>query len=231
MKVTINFLQKVQIILLILSVFSCSPYRENIPPDTSYFPLAVGNESVFEAERTSYSLREIPTTKIFTLRQTITNSFPDINGNLVYKTEFAGNTGQNPWKQDSVSILWRSVDKAYIQENGQTIVKMIFPLAEGTAWNGNEYNALPETIFRCTAKGKPFTIGSVVYPNTVTITRQDDSTLLSRNKYKEIYAAEIGLIRTEKVFVKYCNTPDCIGKGIINSGYKEISVLKTYIKK
>ncbi|MCE7039849.1 hypothetical protein [Dyadobacter sp. CY312] len=231
MKVTIKFLQKVQIALLILFVFSCSSDQENAPPDTSYFPLAVGSESVFEVERINYSLSETPTNKKINLRQTITNSFTDLNGNLAYKIEFEVNTRQNQWRQDSVSILWRGLDKAYIQENGQTVVKMIFPLADGTAWNGNDYNTLPETIFRCTAKNKPLTIGSIHYPNTVTIIRQDDSTLLSRNKYIEMYAAEIGLISTEKVFVKYCNTPDCIGKGIINSGYKEISVLKTYIKK
>ena len=108
--------------------------------------------------------------------------------------------------------------------------KLIFPLANETAWNGNSYNAMPEKMFRVKNLGRPFQAGNFIFPETVMIIRQDDSTLLSKNKYTEIYAKNVGLIRTEKIFVQYCNTPDCVGKGIINSGRKEISVIKKFGK-
>ena len=87
-----------------------------------------------------------------------------------------------------------------------------------------------EKIFRVKDLGMPFKDGKNTFLKTVTIIRQDDSTLLSKNKYMEIYAANVGLIRTEKIFVQYCSTPDCIGKGIIESGWKEISVINKYGK-
>lgn len=67
--------------------------------------------------------------------------------------------------------------------------------------------------------GMAYTIDNVVYPYMLAIIRQDGSTLLSRNKYIEIYTTEIGLIRKEKVFLKYCNTPDCIERSKIVSGF------------
>ena len=231
MNVTIRFLAKIQVSILMFLLFSCSSDREKTLPDTLYFPIEAGSVSEFGVERTTYSTMQSPALRQFTTRHTIVDSFSNIDGNPVYKIDYASKVRENEWKQDSASILWRTIDKTCVQENGQTVVKILFPLSEGMVWNGNDYNTLPEAIFRCADKGKPSQIGQVLYPKTVKIIRQDDSTLLSRNKYIEIYAPEIGLISTEKVFVKYCNTPDCIGKGIINSGYKEISVLKTLTKK
>lgn len=198
--------------------------------DGAYFPIDSGSISEFDIEKTVYSVGENPKTITYKLRHTIANSFINIDGTKVHKLVYAGLGKSNDWHQDSITILWKTIDKVMMHETGQPVVQLLFPLYGGSTWNGNLYNATSEAKFTCLSKGSSYTMGGIVYPNTVTIIRQDDSTLLSRNKYIEIYGAEIGLIRKEKVFLKYCNTPDCIGKGKIVSGFKEISVLKTYSK-
>jgi hypothetical protein len=232
MNLIVRFLSKYHVVLLMLMSLSCSPDKEKLlPNDDSYFPLEVGNVWEFDVDRTTYSLGENPTTGHYTTRHTITDTFINPDRNTIFKIAFERKIESNNWRLDSVGIVWRSLDKAFVQENGQTIVKMRFPLSEGMAWNGNDYNASPEIMFGCKIKDKPARSGSVFYPYTTMIVRRDDSTLLSRNKHTELYASDIGLVGTEKVFVKYCNTPECIGKRIINSGYKEISVLKTFSTK
>lgn len=205
---------------------SCS--KDNLPLsfDTSYFPLGIGQSTQFDVERTDYSLSSpLKITNITTL-QIISGSFKDINDQLIFNTTHFVQINNSEWNLDSTNTAWRTLDKAMSQENGQTLINMIFPVANGVIWNGNLFNANGEEMFRMINIGKPYQTETTLFTNTITIIRQDDSTLLSRNKYIEIYAKDVGLIRKEKIFLKYCNTPDCVGKGIINSGWTEFSSIK-----
>ena len=221
-------LRRISFLLLFIATFSCSKEKIASQSDGDYLPLIPGNFSEFDVEKTKFTLSALPEIQQFTIRQVIADSFRDVSNQLVYKSEYYSLDNKSAWKMDSIVPVWRTFDKTMCQENGQVIVKMIFPLANEMVWNGNWYNAMSEKMFRVKDLGKPFNAGNIVFPKTVTIIRQDDSTLLSKNKYIEIYAMNVGLIFTEKIFVQYCNTPDCIGKGIINSGWKEISVIKKY---
>ena len=223
-------LWRISFLLIFIAILSCSKERITTQSDGDYLPLIPGNFSEFDVERTKFTLSALPENQQFTIRQVIADSFRDLNNQLVYKSEYYSLDSKSAWKIDSIAPVWRTFDKAMCQENGQVIVKMIFPLANEMVWNGNWYNAMSEKMFRIKDLGKPFQAGNTVFPKTVTIIRQDDSTLLSKNKYVEIYAMNVGLIFTEKLVVQYCNTPDCVGKGIINSGWKEISVIKKYGK-
>lgn len=223
---------KLNFILHFLTWGSCSCSEQNIklPDDSVYIPLRIGQYSEFEVKRTSYSLSALPEVQQFSTRQIISDSFRDINNQLVHKMDYLARNDQMEWKLDSTSTIWRTMDKTISKENGQIIVNMIYPITDQLLWNGNMFNVGGKVMFKVTDKGKAFKNGLTIFPNTVTIVRQDDSTLLSRNRYIEIYAPEIGLIRKEKIFLQYCNTPDCVGKGIINSGWTEFSMIKNYGK-
>ena len=210
--------------------FGCSKDNITSQPEDAYIPLISGNFAEFEVERTKFTLSALPEIQKLRTRQIIADSFRDVSNHLVYKSEYYVLDTKSAWKIDSIIPVWRTLDKTMCQENGQAIVKLVHPLANEVAWNGNLYNAMNEKVFHVKDLGKPFQIAAMTFPNTVTIIRQDDSTLLSKNKYIEIYAMNVGLIRTEKIFVQYCGTPDCIGKGIINSGWKEVSTIIKYGK-
>ena len=216
----------IQISFLFLVIISCS--KDNLLPnsDAAYFPLSVGRSDRFDIERTYYSLTSLPETHHFTTRRIISGTFKDINGQLVFQTMYYIEGSKSELKLDSVATCWQTPDKALSQENGQTIINMVFPLADKLMWNGNLFNSEGEVTFKVVHVGKPYQIGTALFPNTIEIIRQDDSTLLSRNKYIEIYAKDVGLIRREKIILQYCNTPDCLGKGIVNSGWTELSLIK-----
>jgi len=222
---------RILLCFLLLTIISCSKDKLlESDPDAAYFPLSNGQFSDFDVKRTNYPILSLPEKQHFTTRQTISDSFRDLNDNLVFKKNYFVQNNKSEWKSDSSATVWHLPDKAMSQENGRTIVNQIYPLSNGLLWNGNLYNTDSEEMFRATDIGKPFQTETRLFPKTVTIIRHDDSTLLSRMKYIEIYALNVGLIRKEKIFLKYCNTPDCLGKGIINSGWAELSVIKNYGK-
>lgn len=220
-----------RIIFLFLTIISCSKDQlTELDSDAAYFPLDIGQFSDFDVERIHYTILSLPEIQHFSTRQMISDTFRDINNNLVYKMDYLVQNNKSEWKLDSSAIEWRILDKAMSQENGRTIINQAYPLSDGLLWNGNLYNTDTREMFQAVHVGKPYQNGLTLFPKTVTIIRQDDSTLLSRTKYIEIYAQNIGLIRKEKISLKYCNTPDCLGKGIINSGWAELSVIKNYGK-
>lgn len=222
---------RIIVIFLLLVFISCS--KDKLPTDEAnpdFSPLSVGQFAEYHVERTKYSITSSPEIKHFITRQIISDSFKDVNNQLIYKTDYFALNNNVDWKLDSNSTNWQTTGKMVGQENGQAIVKLIYPLSDGLSWNGNMFNAMDNQKYVVTELGKPYQTELFYFPNTVTIIRQDDSTLLSKNSYTEIYALNVGLIRREKVSLQYCNTPDCLGKGIINSGWKEISTIKNYGK-
>ncbi len=223
-------LKLLRFFLAALILISCSHKQEISIDDHTYYPTDSGSVADFDVTKTVYTVAQKPQTTTYKLRQTITGSYKNIDGTPVYKLLYTSTEKNNAWHQDSSTILWRTIDKVIMHETGMPVVKLLFPLFNGATWNANLYNAQSETMVSVHAKGKPYVIGNTTYPNTITIIRQDDSTSLSRNRHIEIYAAEIGLVLKEKVFLRYCQNPDCLGKGQIISGYHEKLVLKTYSK-
>ena len=217
--------------VLLFGFASCSN-NDRLEPfsDTDYFPLQIGQSSEFDLQRTVYSATELPEIKNYTIRRLVADSFKDLQDHWTYKIEYAVQNGQKSWKTDSFTTVRQTAAELLVQENGQTILTQIYPVSEGTSWNGNCYNSIGELKFRYTKTGHPYQTESGIFQKTITIVRQDDSTLLSRNKYIEVYAQDVGLVSVEKIFLQYCSTPDCRGKGIITSGWTERTVIKNFGK-
>lgn len=223
----VDFNSKASFILLISSLI-LSGCKENTVPesvsDYDYFPVKSGSISRFTVTKTIYKPSLSPQVSQYQIQSAIGEAFKITDNQTANRIEYSSKWSQSDWRTDSSAAIWRTADKAFAQEHGQTIIKMYFPMSEGLSWNGNSYNQGAEQPFRCIDKGKPKQIGLQYFPHTVTIIMQQDSTLLSKNKYIEIYAAGVGLVATEKIHVKYCYTPDC--SGTIVSGYEEKAVIQ-----
>ncbi|WP_439554825.1 hypothetical protein [Dyadobacter sp.] len=206
-------------LLLFVSCNNPSPGENTGLQD--FFPLHSGSYSEFSAEKTRY-LPDQETTTAFKVRRTVGSTFQQPDNQPVYPITYASKAANNQWQTDSVHAAWLTANKAFEQENGNTILKMHFPLTEHSQWNFNAYNNVKESVAKATRVNQPFEAGTQFYPNTVCIVYQDDSTLLSRKKYIEIYAANVGLVYSERLYLRYCYETACIGKGIIESGLKEV---------
>lgn len=221
---------RITLFLFVLLLTRCSRESQSPQPENIYIPIELGLFSEFDVARTNYSITSLPETKHLKTKEIISDSSRNVRNQVVYKIDYLSHGNSGEWTLDSSSGLWQTLDKIMIQENGQSIVRMLFPLSEKLTWDVNQYNIKDMQRARVERLGLPYLINNHQFPNTVTIIRQDDSTLLSKNKYIEVYAQNVGLIRRERVHLQYCNTPDCWGKGIIQSGWTEVSTIKNYGK-
>jgi hypothetical protein len=215
-------------LLLTVWLTACKPQEISRSPGYEYFPLHTGQYADFEVTKTKFALTDAPETEHFLIRHTVRDSMKNASGQIVFYIEYATWTANNTWKIDSVSTIWKTVDRAFGIESGRTIVKLAFPLSERNVWNGNAYNNLGDARFEESNIGKSMEIDSVLFPKTVTVIRQDEKTLIRQKKYTEIYAEGIGLIRKELIYVNFCYDSGCVGKEKITSGWKEISIIKKF---
>jgi hypothetical protein len=190
-------------------------------PDNEFFPLKSRTFFEFGVEKTRYNFDQPPQVSRYNLRKTLLDSIL-VENNLVYPVQYAVAKPFNESKIDSVNAAWITSDKAFEQENGKNLVRFYFPFSEGMRWNVNAFNNGGEFFGTLVEVNKPARIGLKQYPRTATIVYQDDSTLLARKKYIEIYAANVGLVYREKLYLQYCHEGNCLGKGVIESGWKEI---------
>lgn len=216
---------------LLLAMLSCergtSPYPA---PGYGYFPLMSGQVAEYEVTETTYALAQTPLTRTYQFREMTGVPYTDASGQSVYSVVRAVKNPQGEWVSDSVFIAWRTADQALRVENGATLVKIQFPVAEGARWNGNAFNTANEQTYQIGSVNKFLRTSFGTYDKTLTVVQQNDSTLLSLRRSREIYAENIGLIQRERTFVQYCGTPDCLGKGIIDYGFTQRTTLTNYTK-
>jgi hypothetical protein len=195
------------------------------PPLTGaeFFYPSVGKSNVYEVTETQYTLTTAPIIKTYQLKEFTASFFKDTDGKETLRIERyrRENDSQN-WTIDSVFTAKKDIDKALKTENNVTYVKMVFPVKDGVKWNGNLYNNLGNDTYEMKNVRKPFSD----YPSTMTVVQQNDSTLVDLKKRIEVYAEGVGIIYQEKINVSYCNTGDCLGKGKIDFGTKQILKIK-----
>ncbi len=197
-------------------------------PGYGYFPLESGFVREYEVSETSYALTQPTQTKTYRLRETIGVPYTDAAGQDVYPIERARLRSSGTWEVDSVWSAWRTVDQAFRRENGVVLVKIAFPARNRRRWDANLFNILPAEFHTIERSGEPRQLGTLNMANTLTVVQQNDSTLLSLRRRRDVYADGVGLVQQERTLVQYCGTPDCVGKGIIEFGEVKIVTLKEF---
>jgi hypothetical protein len=212
----------IAIFFLILFI-SCEKDANLHISDYQYFPLSVGQYQIYEVTEALYSISNEPIHSKYFLKEQISESYENPASEKVYKIErLKRQTNAEPWKIDSVWTTQLLTNKAIRTENNINIVKLYFPIQTAQFWNKNEFNNYRAQKISYQDKGKDFRIDTKVYQNTVSVIIKNDSSLLSKNKYFEVYAPLFGMIYRENISLAYCqSTPACIGKGLIEYGSEQ----------
>ncbi|MEO6284987.1 MAG: hypothetical protein ABIN80_15735 [Dyadobacter sp.] len=212
-------------------ITSCSgPDQPVNRSGNDYFPLESGQQLEFNIEKTRFATDGQVSSKHYYIRQRTGKSFGQANGQPTFPLSYDHQEPDQRWYPDSASVTWQTISQTFAQETGQPVIKITSPVYDGMSWDVNAYNQAGKRLCKVKDFGKPYRCGALYFPNTVTIVRQDDSTLLSKNKYIEIYAQNVGLILRERINLQYCYTPDCLGKGVINSGSRETIIIQKFEK-
>ena len=214
------------LILLIVGFLpACRPTDQTTLPlaDEAYFPLETGRYIVYAVTEELYSLSAPPTKATYQLKEQIGPSYTDASGQTAYQiVRFYRLNDQSVWQPDSIWSARRTRTEALRTENGQTTVRMLFPVYDQQSWDGNRYNTLGTDNFALRNIHQPFRVLTNTFARTVSVIQQD-STLLDQHKRMEVYAYDIGMVYQEITKFQYCSaTPGCIGKAQIDYGSRQL---------
>lgn len=209
----------------------CQPNAiEPLTTDADYFPLETGRYILYDVEETLFSLNAQPIRRTYQLKELTGPAYTDVTGQTAYRLlRYRRSAVNQTWQSDSVWSV-RLVDAEAIRtENGRELVKLVFPLSDGMTWDGNRRNASGEDPYQTRNSGQPYRVGDKQYDQTVTVTAQGDSTLLSLSKRTEVYARQVGLIFKERTRLQYCTaSPGCVGKNQIDYGIRQVYRIRAY---
>ncbi|UHG93041.1 hypothetical protein [Spirosoma oryzicola] len=197
-----------------------------VPADTAYFPLQVGDYWIYQVTQNAYSSTNPVAERVYQVQEKISSSYTQ-NGQVFFLMEESVKTSSQPdWQLTAIRTVYKNQSEVVRLENNVPVVKLLFPIAATTSWNTNIYNARPDTLLHYEDSGRSFTLDTRRFDNTISVVGANDSTLISQQKNRQVYASNVGLVYRENVSLAYCQTsPDCIGKGIVESGTRQKWVL------
>jgi hypothetical protein len=99
-----------------------------------------------------------------------------------------------PWRLKNVWYETVTPSHAERMEENQRFVRMIFPVKNLAIWNGNAQNTLGDWEYQYQGINQPADLGARHFDSTATIIEKDETNLLNRRLYKEVYAKNAGLI-------------------------------------
>lgn len=214
--------------LLLLS--GCQVRDINSGTDDEYFLLKTGNYVIYTVEEEQFSLAAPPVFRTYQLKERIDQPYTDVTGQTAYRlVRYRRATENYPWQTDSVWAVRLVNSEAIRTENGRDFVRLVLPVANQLSWDGNRYNQLGRDEYTIRNAGQPYRVQDKVFGETVTVSTQLDSTLISVKKRIDVYARQVGLIYTERVAIQFCTaTPACSGRNQIDYGTRQIYRIQTY---
>jgi hypothetical protein len=222
-----RFLKNYCYVVLLLALTACNPTCDDCAVKTSgqeFFPLVVGQFTEFDVSEQQYALGVAPVGRSYQVKESVVEQYNDVAGQAVFRiVRYKRANSNQKWQPDSTLTARLRTDEVVKNESGKDYVKIVFPVADRSTWNGNVYNNLGEDKYEIKNTNKPYTVGGQSFERTVTVIQQSDSTLVGQDKRIEIYAADIGLVYKESANLQFCSsTPACVGKAQIDYGLKRI---------
>lgn len=188
------------ILFLMFALVSCK--KESLAPAIdfkyNFYPLALTNVLVYNVDSTDYSAFAGSATNYkFQIKDSVANTFTDVNNNLAYRIErYKKTANETIWQyQKTIS---RTIKPRTAEEliDNKIYIRLVFPTDLGVTWNANSKNNLRENEFSITDILETYTQNSLQFDNTI-ITHFEDKNLIKEDVITNIYAQNIGLISAE----------------------------------
>jgi hypothetical protein len=215
--------------LLIISLLGACSSSEIMPSAVEsgrdFYPVQTGNTWIYQVDTIRYSSRFVTSLNTivvdtvkgrYFLKEIIADSIGLQEGNPLFRIElFRSADSTGPWAIDSVWSIQRGKDKILKTENNRPLVKLKFPVSEGSRWDGNQYNSLQDSSgtfwYKATAVNKAFAFQNNFYPGVVVV-QKSDSNCLGKSDFQETYLKDIGPVSVLKSSLIYSQDgPDPCG--------------------
>lgn len=223
-------------IILIIALVGCGLVGCNddiagvvLKPE-AYYPLQKGLYWIYSTERIDYSINGDVNSINFQTKISVVDSAVS-EEEIIYslKVEERGSENDN-WEQIATWESYKNNYIAVLNTGSLPKVKLTFPISQGTTWNSNSLNALPENVYYYDSINRALSLEEMEFANTVTviIENEDDPENFTQDNIEyKIYAKETGLIYFTDIelFYKSCSTtkyPECCDANNLNICFNEI---------
>lgn len=197
---------------------SCNKSKETYTDESkNYFPLAMGKQVVYEVDSILWNDFTCKTdTHHYEMRRTIADTFRDNASRLCHTIDIEIRDSANmEWKMHRVIYVMANETRLEYQEENLRFIKLIFPVADDRAWEGNmeistntsEYQFLQSWDYIYTHAGQPYNNGIRQFGNTVTVNaidKEENDPKIDPYAYKifaqEVYAKDVGMIYRELTY-------------------------------
>ncbi len=220
-------MKKIRNLLFLFALLSglqtaCNTEEANldiVPAGNDFFPLEKGRFISYNVSETNYFLNSPSTQSTYQLKEVIADSYKDLVSGTTYRIErYKRNNGRENWILLNVWTARNTYQSAVKVEENVPFVKLVFPVELFKKWNGNSFNTIGEDNYEMRDFGKSFSFAGKNYKETLTVLQQNDSTLVSKDKRREVYAKGVGMIYKKSDVVVYCQFDNCRGKAQIERG-------------
>lgn len=192
-------------LLLIVSCKKKSTPAESVDLGRDYYPSNIGKYVIYEADSTVYNeFTHLPTNYKYQIKEKIEEQFTDNEGKpalrlMRYIKRYDPNIPYSAmsWTvKDAWQVNVTPTDVEVVEENVR-FTKLIFPVKQGSAWNGNAKNTMDEWDYTYLGIDAPQTINSVGFDKALSVEQKNYRTLISYQYYLEKYARGVGLVYRE----------------------------------
>ncbi len=211
------------LLIIVLFTWGCKDEIESVPLDRGldFNPLALGNTWIYEVEETRYFGENDFEFSRFFYQDRIRTSYLDAERQIVFIVERSKSFNKKDWsKQLDYTIQIRN-NSLVRTINNRPIIVFSFPPSLGKKWNGNAFLAAGKDEFEIDSVA---TQGSGANNELVLVRvnqqKLDDKVTQRDNRY-ELFNRSVGLIEKYDEVLTYCSRNDCLGKQLIDGGYRE----------
>jgi hypothetical protein len=193
------------IILILLFLIGCSdslvtPQKEG--SDYKFFyPVEIGRSYIYDV---SFIEIDAPSgfydTSYYQLKVNFDSYFIDNLGDSAVKIERYFQNDESPnWTVLDVWYANLYIDELHIVEENNRYVKLKNPIKIGNEWDGNKYNITDTlNLFNYSIISiNDMSIEGVIYDSVLTVLQRNDSSLIDKILYQEMYAKDLGLVYKE----------------------------------
>ncbi len=245
-----------------LSLAACtdpfSPPEQPIAPAEAYhayFPLRIGQYIEYETDSILFDFgpggHTVRDTVHLQVREEIVDTFRDDTGLLLYRIErYERSSDTVAWSLRRVWAAARTTTQAIRQEENLRFLRLVFPLALRTRWDGNRWIDPTTEIEIAGERLRPFVgwnyradslhvaaqIGPFRFDSVIVVTEVDYTTAIERRFSRAWYARNVGLVRREQWILdsQYCNSSppptDCMTRPWELKGQKGYLLRQTLLR-
>ncbi|WP_159474521.1 hypothetical protein [Dyadobacter sp. 3J3] len=226
-------------LLLIIGILQSCNNDETEPTNSyDYYPLEVGQISIYEIKETVYSAgQKDPAINSWQEKEEINSVITNSRGIPTYLISTS--------RRDNSSSYWQKIKQQTVEQypdkivqniDNELIVPMIFPIDKSLEWNGYIYLNLNTTDnrygnnFNYENLGEPFNTGLTTFEKTLKVVeRVDTSGLTKYNFASKHYANGVGLIIEQQADFDYLQiNGELSGYKVISSGKRRTKRLIEY---